>query len=70
MSVQPSPPSSLRSSALFYGGLYHRANGALLLTGSVLTGATGSPSQQLYTSGVQMRVPLGRRVGRLLRQRR
>ena len=54
-------PVGVRSSALVYGGLYHRANGALLLATSVLSGATGSPSQQLYTSGVQMRVPLGRR---------
>lgn len=53
-------PVGLRSSALVYGGLYHRENGALLTT--ALAGATGSPSQQLYTGGLDLRIPVGPRV--------
>lgn len=55
-------PVGIRSSALVYAGAYHRANGALLLEESALSGATASPSQQLFTGGLQMRVPLGRRA--------
>lgn len=53
-------PVGLRSSALIYGGAYHRATGALLLTESGLDGAGDSPSQQLFTGGVDLRVPVGR----------
>ncbi|MBT8487847.1 MAG: hypothetical protein HKN72_00210 [Gemmatimonadetes bacterium] len=53
-------PVGLRSSALVFGGLNHRANGALLTEEAALSGATDSPSQQLFMAGVNLRFPLGR----------
>lgn len=53
-------PLGLRSSALVFGGLNHRANGALLTDGAALSGATDSPSQQLFMAGANLRFPLGR----------
>lgn len=50
----------LRSSALLYGGLYHRANGFLLSDDSVLGGAGDSPSQQLFMAGTNLMLSLGR----------
>jgi hypothetical protein len=55
-------PIGLRSSALLYGGAYHRAQGALLLDESALDGAGDSPSQQLFTGGLDLRIPLGRKA--------
>jgi hypothetical protein len=52
----------LRSSALVYGGVNHRANGTLLRQGSALGGATDSPSQQLFLAGTNVRFPVGRRA--------
>ena len=52
----------LRSSALLYGGAYHRANGALLIDESILEGAVDSPSQQLFTGGLDLRVPVDRKA--------
>jgi hypothetical protein len=52
----------VRSSALLYGSVYHRANGSLLLEESALDGATDSPSQQLFTGGAGIRIPAGRKV--------
>ncbi len=51
----------LRSSALVYGGVKHRANGSLLQQASAVGGATDSPSQQLFTAGTNVRFPIGRR---------
>ena len=53
-------PVGLRSSALVYGGLNHRAQGTLLLDESLLSGASDSPSQQLFLTGGSVRIPLGR----------
>ena len=55
----------LQSSALLYGGVYHRANGALLLEESTLEGANDSPSQQLFMGGANLRIPAGRRAALL-----
>ena len=52
----------LRSSALVYGGVNHRANGTLLEAQSSLGGATDTPSQQLFLAGADIRLPLGRRA--------
>jgi hypothetical protein len=52
----------LRSSALLYGGVNHRANGTLLQEASSLGGATDAPSQQLFVAGADVRLPLGRRA--------
>ena len=53
-------PVGLRSGALVYGGVNHRSQGTLLLDESLLAGAGESPSQQLFTGGANLRVPLGR----------
>lgn len=53
-------PLGLRSSALVFGGVNHRANGALLTDEAALAGATDSPSQQLFMTGANLRFPLGR----------
>ncbi len=52
----------LKSSAQIYAGAYHRAAGSVLTTEPTLDGATDSPSQQLFTGGVDLRIPVGRRV--------
>lgn len=52
----------LRSSAMVYGGINHRAHGTVLVDDPLLAGATDSPSQQLFMGGVDVRVPLGRGV--------
>ncbi len=52
----------LRSSALLYGGVYHRSNGFLLADDSVLGGAGDSPSQQLFMAGTNLMLSLGRRA--------
>lgn len=52
----------LRSSALVYGGVNHRANGTLLQQESALGGATDTPSQQLFLAGADLRLPVGRRA--------
>jgi len=51
----------LRSSALVYGGVKHRAHGSLLQQTSAIGRATDSPSQQLFTAGTNVRFPIGRR---------
>ena len=53
-------PLGLRSSALVHVGVQHRSRGTLLLDESLLTGAGDSPSQQLFTVGADLRIPLGR----------
>jgi len=53
-------PVGLAGSALIYGGAYHRANGTLLLDDPDLIGAADSPAQQLFSGGVDLRLPLGR----------
>lgn len=53
-------PLGLRSSALVFGGVNHRANGALLTDEAALSGATDTPSQQLFMAGANLRFPLGR----------
>jgi len=55
----------LRSSALVYGGVYHRTNGTLLSQTSALRSASDSPSQQLFIGGTNLRLPLGRRAALL-----
>lgn len=50
----------LRSSALIFAGVSHRANGTVLTDDPALAGATDSPSQQLYMTGTNLRFPLGR----------
>ncbi len=52
----------LRSSALVYGGVNHRANGTLLQQESALGGATDTPAQQLFLAGADVRLPVGRRA--------
>ena len=52
----------LRSSAYLYGGVYHRENGALLTEDLIIDGAPDSPWQQLFLSGVNLRVATSRRV--------
>jgi hypothetical protein len=58
-------PVGLRSSALVRAGVQHRSMGTLLLDESLLAGATDSPSQQLFTLGGDLRLPLGRRAALL-----
>lgn len=53
-------PLGLRSSALVFAGVNHRANGALLTEEAALSGAADSPSQQLFMTGANLRFPLGR----------
>ncbi len=53
-------PLGLRSSALVFGGVNHRANGTLLTEEAALSGAADSPSQQLFMTGANLRFPLGR----------
>ena len=53
-------PLGLRSSALVHAGVQHRSKGTLLLDESLLAGAGDSPSQQLFSVGADLRVPLGR----------
>lgn len=55
-------PLGLRNSALLYGGVYHRANGAVLGQETALGGATDSPAQQLFMAGTSLRLPIGRRA--------
>jgi hypothetical protein len=52
----------LRSSALVYGGVYHRSKGAVLAEESALEGVAASPAQQLLTGGASLRVPWGSRA--------
>jgi hypothetical protein len=58
-------PLALRSSARVYAGVNHRSRGTLLLDESVLSAAGNSPSQQLFLSGAEARIPLGRRAALL-----
>lgn len=53
-------PLGLRSSALVFAGVNHRANGALLTEEAALSGAADSPSQQLFMTGANLRFPLAR----------
>lgn len=53
-------PLGLRSSALVFAGVNHRADGAVLTEEPALDGATDSPSQRLYMTGANLRIPLGR----------
>lgn len=53
-------PLGLRSSAMLFGGVNHRANGTVLTDDPLLAGATDSPSQQLYRTGANLRFPVGR----------
>ena len=53
-------PLGLRSSALVFGGVNHRATGTLLTEEAALSGAADSPSQQLFMTGANLRFPLGR----------
>jgi hypothetical protein len=53
-------PLGLRSSALVHAGVQHRSRGTLLLDESLLTAAGDSPSQQLFSVGADLRLPLGR----------
>lgn len=53
-------PLGLRSSALVFGGVKHRSSGALLVDAPVLAGAGDSPSQQLFMTGTNLRIPVGR----------
>ena len=55
-------PLGLRSSALVHAGVQHRSSGTLLLDESLLAGAGDSPSQQLFSAGADLRLPLGRAV--------
>lgn len=50
----------LRSSALVFGGVKHRTRGTLLSDAPVLAGAGDSPSQQLFLTGTNLRIPVGR----------
>lgn len=52
----------LRGSAMLYGGAFHRARGSLLTEAPSLDGATASPSQQLFTGGANVALPLGARA--------
>lgn len=53
-------PLGLRSSALVHAGVQHRSKGTLLLDEAPLGGAGDSPSQQLFSLGADVRLPLGR----------
>lgn len=53
-------PLGLRSSALLHAGVQHRSTGTLLLDEPLLAAAGDSPSQQLFTLGADLRLPLGR----------
>lgn len=52
----------LRGSAQLYGGVLHRARGAVLGDLPALEGATDSPSQQLLSAGLGLRLPVGGRT--------
>jgi hypothetical protein len=55
-----------RGSALLFGGLNHRSNGAALLS-DVLSGLSDTPSQQLFSAGTNVRWPLSRGVALILK---
>lgn len=53
-------PLGLRSSAMLFAGVNQRAAGTVLTDEPALDGATDSPSQRLYMTGANLRIPVGR----------